>query len=277
MTLTLNRLLVYTVRLATILFTLGFMVGCGSPVECDANGDCMKNLIGSQTAVMTRTPAVGTAAGGLPDLSDPNVKQVNSLQQQELEPQTYTIQFQVEPPSDGNGFGCFAIVNWKVKGQQIVRKLSVYSGASISAVAESVDVQLIDVSGAGLAGLPPNNGGQYKVAANLSRGTRANVQQPPTLITQPLAVEFLSAPSVEFLVPQDAGVISAMVLVAPANLQDIIAQQLVTGGPPTQSYYPATQPGEWIPVSPLTLKLNMINRNLVDDPPLGNVIWGIEG
>jgi hypothetical protein len=117
-------------------------------------GCCYENVEGAMnfakrsqiTPLSTTTNALGSFAGN----SQPN------LQINDLEPGEYTLQFQVvEPTIDGfvNGgvrayFGSatYAIVHWKVGGQQIRRVISVFSGAVLGGVAEAVDVQLLDQS-----------------------------------------------------------------------------------------------------------------------------------
>lgn len=250
-----------------------FCVSCCAEVE----EENMSKIVGSFTSVMHRTASLGSAAAGLPALNTSNF--IPGVQQA-LHPGEYTLQFQVLPPPDGQGFACYAIVDWKLDGQQIRRKVSVFSGAAITGMAESIDVKIVDVSGVGTTGFP-TVAQKYKVAMTLSRGKRGDIQQPPILITQPDAIEF-GTPAPVFLIPQDAGVVSAMVLTtAPDGTQDgltkIIVQQITTGGLPTQSYHPDTIPGAWIPISPLAVQLSILNSDTENDPPLGNVIWGIEG
>ena len=101
----------------------------------------IKKLTRSQiTTLTTGLNGIGSFVG----------QRLQSLQQANLEPGEYTIQFQiVEPPIDGAGSATYAYVSWKVDGQQIQRIISVFSGASISGVAESAHVQLLDQSGRG--------------------------------------------------------------------------------------------------------------------------------
>jgi len=100
-------------------------------------GDNM-NLTASQITILTTSRnALGSFEGQL----------LNNVQQDDLEPGEYTIQFQiVEPVVDGSGSATYAYVFWKVDGQQIQRIISVFSGSAISGVANSVHVQLLDQS-----------------------------------------------------------------------------------------------------------------------------------
>jgi hypothetical protein len=73
--------------------------------------------------------------------------QIPNLQIDNLEAAEYTLQFQViEPPIDLLGIATYAVIRWKVQGQQIQRIISVFSGAVIGGVAQAVDVYLIDQS-----------------------------------------------------------------------------------------------------------------------------------
>lgn len=78
---------------------------------------------------------------------------VPNLQIDHLEAAEYSLQFQViEPPIDGLGYATYAIIRWKVQGQQIQRIISVFSGAVIGGVAQAVDVYLLDQSDRSMAG-----------------------------------------------------------------------------------------------------------------------------
>lgn len=102
------------------------------------------NLHHSQiTEMITTASPLGSFAG----------PQQPNLQIDHLEPGEYTLQFQiVEPPNDPFPFSTYAIARWKVRGQQIQRIISVFSGAVLGGVAEAVDVQLLDQSNRSLAG-----------------------------------------------------------------------------------------------------------------------------
>lgn len=96
------------------------------------------NLRKSQITPMFTT---GFTLGSFAGPQQPN------LQIDHLEPGEYTLQFQViEAPQDNIPFSTYAIVRWKVHGQQIQRIISIFSGAVLGGVAEAVDVQLLDQS-----------------------------------------------------------------------------------------------------------------------------------
>lgn len=78
---------------------------------------------------------------------------IPNLQVDNLEAGEYTLQFQViEPPIDALGYATYAIIRWKVQGQQIQRIISVFSGAVIGGVAQAVDVYLLDQSDRSMTG-----------------------------------------------------------------------------------------------------------------------------
>src|SRR5208337_3559257 len=115
-------------------------------------GSSMGNkLVASGMAQMVRTAAQGSVAG----LAPTGVQIPAGLQVSPLDPGNYTIQFTVLPPADGLGFAAYAIVNWKTAGHQLTRKVSVFSGAVLSGVCDSVDIFIVDVSQIGVAGFPP--------------------------------------------------------------------------------------------------------------------------
>jgi hypothetical protein len=87
--------------------------------------------------VLTTSNTLGSFAGS----------PIPNLQIDNLEAGEYSLQFQViEPPIDGLGHATYAIIRWKVQGQQIQRIISVSSGAVIGGVAQAVDVYLLDQS-----------------------------------------------------------------------------------------------------------------------------------
>lgn len=107
----------------------------------------MLNIRKSQiTPLYTTQNALGSFAGA----PQPN------LQIDDLEPGEYTLQFQiVQPTIDGvlnggrrgnPGSAAYAIVNWKIQGQQIRRVISVFNGTVLAGVAEAVDVSILDQS-----------------------------------------------------------------------------------------------------------------------------------
>jgi hypothetical protein len=264
-----------------------WLTGCtcqvGEPTE---ENDDMGNLIAAQIADMTRSAAMGTLAG-LPTAI--GAQQQPSLQQNNLEPGEYTVQFQAFPPADGLGFAAYAIINWKIAGQQITRKVSVANGVSISGVCEAVDVTLIDVSQTGQFGFPaatpspnPTGIGLYKIGVALSKGTRPNVQQPATLLTA--IAEQAVAPGVNvvnYKVPTDAGVVAVMITAARLSVADVIADNEIaatqlnnSGLVGLSSWYPL-QSDRWVPLGVGCTTIGISNYSA--GTALTQVFWGIDG
>lgn len=282
MTLTINRVLRYTIRFTIALLAL-FVIGCGSePIECSDNGDCypppeadMLNLIASQISNMVRTTAAGSRLSDLPQ-GNP----IPNLQQTNLDPGEYTLQFEAFPPGDKFGFSAFAIVNWKTRGQTVTRKVSIFSGAAITGVCDAVDVQIVDDSNINDGALPPL---AYKIGASLSRGSRPNIMQPATVFTNPRAVPVAAGLSTSFQVPQGAGVISAMILLSTQLSQTANTNPLgVTAhgnddflAVTTQSWYPILQNPGWVPLTPRTTSIIVQNFDTHDIDV--QVVWGVEG
>lgn len=104
----------------------------------DSGEEQMGKLVASQITELTTTAnPLGSFVGD----------QLANLQMDELEPGEFTLQFEVlEPPIDGLGYATYAYIVWKVAGQQISRIISVFNGAAISGVANSVHVKLQDQS-----------------------------------------------------------------------------------------------------------------------------------
>lgn len=302
----------------------------------------MSNIVTAAqfTNVFTTTNALGSFAGSpLPN-----------LQMEDLQPGEYTLQFQVvEDVIDGLGSAAYAIVRWKVRGQQVQRIISIFSGAVLGGVAEAVDVQILDQSGRGIvviAAASPTNGSpvvpltvpvtfaadeqvifasqpnvayglaaavnnvpllvlaspytgptiigttfyalaRYMVAVTLSKGTRPTIMQPPVLQTTRIYTTVAPTATAVLPIPQDAGVISALVTVVVDGipvLQAPAANGVVKFNNPAvlagfpAAYIPNVFPA-WFPVPPGATEILFQNHNPVG---VGNTLdfsvqWGIEG
>jgi hypothetical protein len=266
------------VFLGIIGFLALALAGCTMQVaDSDGEKDEMTSIVGAQLTDMARTLVQGNAATQLP-VGTPN----RGLQESNLEPGEYTIQFSVIPPSDNKGFAAYAIVNWKVAGHQLRRVVSVASGAVISGVADAVDVQIVDVSdGPVYAALANGNVDPrqlYKVASTLSRGSRPSLNQPGVLLTSRSALQV--APGAGFqiwTVPQDCGVISAYIsgpVPTPVDTPALIIVQFNDAAGVTLGF--ATVPASgWTPLPSGTTQV-LITNNGVNTYPV-NVFWGIDG
>jgi len=211
--------------------------------------------------------------------------QGNSINQSDLDPGTYTLQFSfvaVDPDSGGNEFipTTQAIINWKIEGQQQRRVISIVSGASISGVATGADVQIVDIPLGGTATV----GKAYKVQATLSRGVRGNTQQPPTLTDTPVKSAAAVNGTATFDVPQDSGVTSVFIMCAtggggtpPTQFQiKAIASDASLPSPATLgTWYPLLTTG-WVPLPPGTQRVVVFNGS-PDETLFIQAIWGIDG
>ena len=145
----------------------------------------MKKLTCSATTtLLTTSNALGTFDG----------TQFSNLQQGNLEPGEYTLQFNViEPPIDGLGYATYAYVIWKVEGQPVPRIISVYNGAAISGVADSVDVHLLDQSGRG--------NGDLTVNFNVTNGVTSFTTTGQLFLKKGQQIQFGVQPGVIYTIP----------------------------------------------------------------------------
>jgi hypothetical protein len=208
----------------------------------------------------------------------------NSIVQSDLIPEIYTLQlgFIDIKPNAGGSLAlptAQAIVNWKIDGQQQRRVISIVSGATISGVCNGVDLKILDIPVGGDA----TKGMQYKVQATLSRGPRANIQQPPILYAGELTA-IPGAPAV-FAVPQDSGVISIFpqisigsFAVTPGFFDTVISFSDASLPSPSLlgSYYPFVGPG-WTALPPGTQRVTVTTNILAANPTFVGLLWGIEG
>jgi hypothetical protein len=201
----------------------------------------------------------------------------NSIDKANLEPGTYTLQFGV---LDIQKHGSFffspivqAIVTWKIGGQQQRRVISVTSGASLTGVAEGVDVKLVDLTTNPV-------GYNYKVQVTLSKGTRGNVQQPPVLYALEGQQQLSNSGLIVFSVPQDAGVISVFpfIFYDRNNPADIFMQYTDLGFLTNYADVDLIPPGHWYPLVPGTGRVEFLSNAAAGGPvTFISVLWGIDG
>lgn len=139
-----------------------------------------------------QTTTLLTTANGLGSFTGDRLP---NLQQANLEPREYTLQFQVMPPVDGLGYATYAYVNWKVAGQQIQRILSVYSGSAISGLADAVDVSLQDQSNRNLLVTP------FATTFTVTNGSPDILSAAPVTIANGEQITFSVEPGVFYEVP----------------------------------------------------------------------------
>lgn len=204
------------------------------------------------------------------------------MNQSDLIPEAYTLQFSfvgVENDNAGNPFipTAQAIVTWKIDGQQQRRVISIVSGASISGVCNAIDVRIVDIPNGG----DNTAGKKYSVQSTLSRGLRANTQQPPTLTDQ-LLQGIGTGSSATWNVPQDAGVTSIFVLLAAGTTGAIDPGSVIVDTSDTTTpspallgaYYPLMAQ-KWVPLPPGSQRVVVHNGHT--DTVFTQVIWGIDG
>jgi hypothetical protein len=210
-----------------------------------------------------------------------------SLQCQFNEPDNYTVQFKVSNrkiPVTGN-INPVATVTWFLGGNSLSRKLSVYDGASITGCASNVTVTVADETDR----LDTSPSQDYTVTIMTAKGSRADIQQPPTYSiyqlsnagpnTRRLGCSFvLAGTSIIVPVPTEAGIVSVFGTASAPNGAVfpegdlIIRQRNVT--PLVVKQYDARNLG-WVPISPQTVDIELINNSAVDT--LFGLTWGIDG
>lgn len=204
----------------------------------------------------------------------------NSIDKSDLEPGTYTLQFgllDITPPI-ADPFHTYspivqAIVTWKIDGQQQRRVISVVSGASVSGVAEGVDVKLVDLTQNPV-------GYSYKVQVTLSKGLRANVQQPPVLYDIGGQKQLSNGGLVIFNVPEDSGIISVFpyLFYDRNDPAEIFMQYTDKAFSVNYADVDLIPPGHWYPLVPGTSRVEFLSNAA---PGGANtyitVLWGVDG
>ena len=121
----------------------------------------------------------------------------------------------------------------------------------------------------------------YKVGANLSRGSRPTIMQPPTLITDSIISIATGQPAITVVIPQDAGIISVLVTVTAdstpqtesldgrINFVDKIGAYVVG------TYVPNYFSG-WFPIPVGAASMVLFNDSASANLTFG-IQWGIEG
>ena len=171
-----------------------------------------------------------------------------------------------------------AEVLWSVKGNTIRRLVDCVSGTSVTGTAEAVAVKITDVSsfvGAAAA--------EYLVSIEVAKGTRPSVERPPTLTAatfsgQSVMVAGVGTTDVE--VPQNAGVISVMVTVAPDTIgtavgaYDVLVNQVNQAGNTLRTYDPRQT--DWVPLAPGCTTI-VFTQGAAAPATRWSAIFGIDG
>lgn len=265
-----------------LILVLLTLLGCSSPIECrdetcSQDDDQMHGSVPGVPLVQV-LPKMGWSQGA--DFQ-PGSGITKSVMQQKLpEAGNYTLQFNVIDPNNANNLvggdlvQAKAIITWKVNGNPVTRIVDCGDGVSVTGVAESVDVAIQDVSSPGniiTRALP------YTVTVTCAPGTRAAVQQPP--INSLGRASIAPGASQTFDVPQNSGVISAMVVVAPGVGGTIGAYQVLVQhfaqGTPLKTYDP--RQSDWVPLMPGTTQIRVVCDAALLANTLVQVTFGIDG
>lgn len=204
------------------------------------------------------------------------------------------------PPAviDGSPVFTEALIKWSVEGNFVSRRVSVTNGTSVTGTGQACRIVITDASIAPATPVPP--GGSlltppYIVGVQVAPGTRGNDKQPPTLQLfaqdPPIPPVFLTdtfvvAPlaTVRVPVPLDSGAKSVFVNVinlaaAAVPPGSAIVSQAVSAGPGLDTLlkqYDAAECCDWIPLSPGTTVIGLINRSAVASLVF-SVTLGIDG
>lgn len=270
MTLTRNTVWVYTIRLALVVLTASWLVGCGGePIQCQDNGDCNLDPRDERLSVPDRQPSTPDIAIGDESMNAPHqpivpvhiigetpngggdsitpsptgtTKEVR-FQTKFATPGMHTLQFSVLDPNLTNLVNneiirAQALITWSLGGQNLLRRVDCVNGLSISGEAQSVDVKITDASV--LANVPGRVLLPYTVQVVASQGTRPAEEQPPQFTGQTVLLGPLGGAAID--VPE--GAISAWVFIAPQVLgailipSDHIVRQTTRGGITLRAYSP---------------------------------------
>lgn len=187
----------------------------------------------------------------------------------------HTLQFIIQPGTKGlDTAKPQAIITWSVSGNQIVRKIDVANGTSISGIGEAVQVRITDVS----SGADPTN--EYQVTVVVGSGTRATTATPPTLSPEESQRTINAGASAVFVIPENCGAKQFMVLCSsfmqppPQATETVFAVQRNSATDvSTTQVNPSSK--EWIPLNPNVVDIQVFNNTAV--PIFCFVVYGIDG
>jgi hypothetical protein len=189
----------------------------------------------------------------------------------EDDPGYYTLQFGVNPP--GGSIDAVAEIEWSVEGSTISRFISVGVGTTISGPGQAVRARLFDRSTSPVFFTYPGS-------IQLTRGTRPNVNQPPTLIQFPEAKLIPAFSGISIDIPRKVGVISVEVTAYPQIFPaaPVTPNLVITffNGSGVNKVYLIGEPGNFVPVPPNSTKMIIDNADPLLDLYV-QVTWGIDG
>ncbi len=248
-------------------------------------GGC-KNVYAGESTQESRMATMGrrgsgnwSKSGTLTTQSPDNTVQLDQIMP---EPDNYTVQFSVTPDpliTYTDPIRAIGTVLWKVDGLFLQRKVTIGNGISISGTAEAITAIITDDTGS----VGGANAFGYAASVQISKGTRASIQQPPTFIPKVPSVQtaIVNTGTLDIAVPSNAGAISYMTLASPSAPGAAViaggitcAQQLVVGGTNAFISDPILDRG-WIPLSPNVTNLRITNKSGVAVNV--SVIFGIDG
>lgn len=276
MTLTIDKILWYTMRLV-VLLALNIVVGCGSaPIECP-DGQCDPGPEEPTMPPNTNQNSWSQSGKITPGSETDFVR----LQARFPGSGAYILQFEI---ADSNNYGLGeraaleAVITWSVHGNNVRRVVDCKNGISIQGNAEAIDVKVYDNSR--LIGAAVRN--PIEVSMQVVAGTRPAVEQPPTLSQAPT---FLPAgPSNDFIeIPRNAGIINFFIMVSHPVLGVVIppnsikAFQTNTGG--TQLAFVEVAPDccpEWVPLVNGATHI-LIEAGGTAPSTVWAIVWGIDG
>lgn len=195
---------------------------------------------------------------------------------------TYTCQFSIRPivTPVQSAIECQALIAWGAGGNIISRRVSVVNGMSISGTADQIRVICQDFTSTGLADV------EYEVSIQVTPGSRPTTGQPPLLYpaisTNPVAL--IPNSFYDYDIPQDAGAISACVIVGnngggvsltAITEQQASVEQHAPGIVGLLKRYDARM-FEFVPISPGATVLRVYNKSTANNM-LFSVAFGIDG
>ena len=207
----------------------------------------------------------------------------------ELDGGMNTIQFGMIPKANTAANGQVSVAQatilWTVDGNTLRRVVTVGAGGSVSGSAHMVQVIMEDATRTGPA-YPAGFDRLYDVSVQVSRGTRANIMQPPILMPNDSSfVEgfaLLAGGDDLFLaVPKDSGVVSFQCVVnsptgAVLPLGSILVKE-VANTSTRRMYDPREYGSSWIGLNPSVDEVHVINTNALADTCNVSILWGIDG
>jgi hypothetical protein len=184
----------------------------------------------------------------------------------------------------GGSINPVATVTWSLGGNRLTRLVSVYDGASISGIAEAVDVRVADQTYPS----PGDFQQQYFVTVLAAKGLRASTFQPPTYTTYTIdsttGLTLLGSMQVSttdihkiVAIPQNAGIISVNITAHPLsgtlNEGEVWVSQERYDGQALSTYDP--RGAGWMPINPGATQIEFHNAG-TETISFG-FIFGIDG